>query len=436
VRRSTPLLAVALVATLCPAGVRAEGGLRKGPWLMDLRPGSLVVMAERNAPGALSVRAVPLPRAGADTDAGPATAREAEEVTERRLHELRLDNLRPDTRYRYTVTGPGITPQDGEFTTPPTPGAATPFRFALYGDTRSQPGPHRAVVEALVREAPAFAIHTGDLVEDGRNEAHWQEFFDIEAPLLRRVPFVPVIGNHEIVRPMSSGIENYRRYVHVTPDGPMPELDYVFRYGNARFVLANSYDDWTGTAREWLDGELARARREAPSDWLFVVMHWGPRSSGPHGDNELLALAGIDRILRRHRVDLVIAGHDHIYERGDDDRLRYLVTGGGGAPLYYRATQRSATRVFAVAHHYVRVEVEAERVRFVALRPDGTEIDRATLRRDGWEDLRPAAPAPAPTPAPAPAPAAPEGPPDNTLWKALPLAALVALGGWWLRRRG
>jgi hypothetical protein len=114
VRRSTPLLAVALVATLCPAGVRAEGGLRKGPWLMDLRPGSLVVMAERATPGALSVRAVPLPRAGADTDAGPATAREAEEVTERRLHELRLDNLRPGTRYRYTVTGPGITPADGE----------------------------------------------------------------------------------------------------------------------------------------------------------------------------------------------------------------------------------------------------------------------------------------------------------------------------------
>lgn len=413
----------------------AEGGLRKGPWLMDLRPGSVVVMAERSAPGPLEVRAVPLPRAGETGDGGAALV--VRETASRTLHELRLDGLVPDTRYRYTLRGPGVTPQDGEFASAPIPGSAVPFRFAIYGDTRSQERPHRAVVEALVREGPAFAIHTGDLVEDGRNEGHWQRFFEIEAPLLRHVPFVPVIGNHEIVRPLSSGIENYRRYVHVTPDGPMPELDYVFRYGNTRFVLANSYDDWTGVAREWLEGELARARREAPNDWLFVVMHWGPRSSGPHGDNELLHLAGIDRILRRHRVDLVIAGHDHIYERGDDEGIRYLVTGGGGAPLYYRATQRAATRVFALAHHYIRAEVERDFVRFTALRPDGTEVDRATLRRDGWEDLRPA-PSPPDLPAPPTAPGPPPPPPsapDTTLWKALPLALIVALGGWWLRRR-
>jgi len=400
---------------------------------MDLRPGSIVVMAERSVAGPLEVRAVPLPRAGESVDAGAALV--VRETASRTLHELRLSNLLPDTRYRYTLTGPGITPQEGEFASAPAPGHAAPFQFAIYGDTRSQERPHRAVVEALVREGPAFAIHTGDLIEDGRSEAMWQQFFDIEAPLLRRVPFVPVIGNHEIVRPLSSGIDNYRRYVHVTPDGPMPELDYVFRYGNARFVLANSYDDWTGVAREWLDGELGRARREAPNDWLFVVMHWGPRSSGPHGDNEMLQVAGIDRVLRRHRVDLVIAGHDHIYERGDDDRIRYLVTGGGGAPLYYRATQRAATRVFAVAHHYIRAEVEADFVRFTALRPDGTTLDRATLRHDGWEDLRPAAAPTRPTTAPATTAPPPPSPPDYTLWKALPIAVLVGAGAWWLRRR-
>ena len=58
-RRSTAIL----LSLLCSVGASrawADGGLRKGPWLMDLRRDSIVVMAERSRPGPLHVTARPL----------------------------------------------------------------------------------------------------------------------------------------------------------------------------------------------------------------------------------------------------------------------------------------------------------------------------------------------------------------------------------------
>jgi predicted phosphodiesterase len=432
VKRATALLLV-LAGGLSPATALAEGGLRKGPWLMDLRRDSVVVMVEREASGPLHIAA----RAVGNADAGPLPAPvDLDDDVSLELHEINLRGLSPGTRYAYEVSGPGVAPTGGTFTTAPVRPA--PFRFAIYGDTRSDPRTHRAVIEAVRRDGPDFVVHTGDLVADGREEALWQNFFDVAAPLLRDVPFVPVIGNHEFLSPMSSGAENYRRYVHFEPTGPSPELDAVFRFANARFVLTSSYDDWTGPSRDWLTRELEAARREEPDGWLFVVMHEGPRSSGPHGDSEALRDAGVDRLLRRLRVDLVISGHDHAYERGDDDGLRYMVSGGGGAPLYPRRSARSHSKVFRSEYHHVRVDVERDRAAFTAVRPDGTVLDRAVLRHDGWEDMRrDEAPPATPTALHATTPDAPSRPwvDFDTLVKFSPLFALVSVLAWAARRR-
>jgi hypothetical protein len=184
----------------------------------------------------------------------------------------------------------------------------------------------------------------------------------------------------------STGVEHFRRYVHCAPDSPRPELDYTITYGNVRLVLANAYDDWASPAmRSWLEGELARARREGPHDFLIVAMHWGLCSCGPHGENRRLRSAGIDDLFRQYGVDLVLAGHDHFYERGDDHGLRYVVTGGGGAPLYTADTARPYTLAYSREHHFLRVDAEGDALTVAAIRTDGTVIDRCALRHTGWD---------------------------------------------------
>lgn len=370
-------LPCALIAALLSASeARGEGGVRKGPYLMAPRPGAITLMLERDVPGPVTVRAWRVAPEGVAVGA-PIEVRDTASVN---LHEVLVEGLASGVRYHYQVTGPGIAATEGIFSTAPQ--RAEPFRFLLYGDTRSRESSHAAIVSAMRREGADFVVHTGDLLADGRVERQWNDFFAIERDLLRNTVFIPVVGNHELRNSSRIGIENFRRYVNCPPpDAPRPELDYVVRFGNVQMVLANAYDDWSSAPmRTWLEDHLAQARREGPDDFLLVVTHWGMHSSGPHGENRSLRAAGLPEMFRRYGVDLVVAGHDHVYERGEERGLRYIVTGGSGAPLYTRRTQHNYTRVFAAQHHYVRVDADAEKLDLTAVRPDGTILDHFTIR--------------------------------------------------------
>lgn len=374
--RSGALACALSAALLASSEAHSQGGLRKGPYLMAPRPGAITVMLERETPGPVTVRAWRVAPEGVAVGA-PIVVRDTSLLN---LHEVLVEGLAAGVRYQYEVSGPGIGSSEGMFSTAPQ--HAAPFRFLLYGDTRSNPTAHAAIVNAMRREGPDFVVHTGDLLADGRSDRQWNDFFSIERDLLRDTVFIPVVGNHELRNSSRLGIENFRRYVNCPPpDAPRPELDYVVRFGNVRMILANAYDDWSSAPmRAWLEAHLAQARRDGPDDFLLVITHWGMHSSGPHGENRSLRAAGLPEMFRRYGVDLVVAGHDHVYERGEERGLRYIVTGGSGAPLYSRRAEHDYTRVFAAQHHYVRVDAEGDKLDFTAVRPDGTVLDRFTIR--------------------------------------------------------
>lgn len=370
-------LALGAALSLAPSIGAAEEGIRKGPWVMDPEPTAMTLLVERTQPGPVTVRAWQLVPTG--THAPEAIERTDDAQTA--LHEVRLTGLLPGARYQYEVRGPGMETARGTFGTPSEYSDA--FRFLLYGDTRTDARSHGSVIRAMQREGADFVVHTGDLVHDGRRENHWQQFFQIEGPLLRDAVFIPVVGNHELRANSPEGIENFRRYVHASDESPRPELDYTIQYGNVRMVLANAYDNWSSPRmRGWLEQKLQRARREGPNDFLLVVTHWGLHSSGPHGENPTFRSARLGELFRRYDVDLVVAGHDHIYERGEDHGLRYIVTGGSGAPLYDQEREHRFTQVFARQHHYVRVDAEYNKLTFTAVRPDGTVLDRFVIRHE------------------------------------------------------
>src|SRR6185503_17068483 len=58
------------------------------------------------------------------------------------------------------------------------------FRFVVYGDTRDGHSVHRQLIEMVDRELVDFAVHTGDMVEQGGVKGEWLQFFQIERPLL------------------------------------------------------------------------------------------------------------------------------------------------------------------------------------------------------------------------------------------------------------
>ncbi|HTB73387.1 MAG TPA: metallophosphoesterase, partial [Polyangiaceae bacterium] len=170
---------------------------------------------------------------------------------------------------------------------------------------------------------------------------------------------------------------NFERYFGFPDASAAVEPYGTLRFGNARFFFLNGMDDLaSGVEREWLERTLKSSDGEAGLQWRFVVLHHGPWSAGPHGSNVKLVEAGVVQLLTQHKVDLLFAGHDHIYERGMGGALKYIVSGGGGAPLYRDLHVLPTTRKVEPVHHFVQVTTRDDAVQIVAMRDDGSVLDR------------------------------------------------------------
>lgn len=90
----------------------------------------------------------------------------------------------------------------------------------------------------------------------------------------------------------------------------------------------------TAEQQQWLQADLQWASNNADIDHVFVFMHEGPYSSkeGRTGSQQIRELLPL---FADHKVKIVFSGHDHYYEHGKTGNgLHYVITGGGGAPLY------------------------------------------------------------------------------------------------------
>ncbi len=267
-----------------------------------------------------------------------------------------------------------------------------PFRFAVYGDMR-YPGhvAHRAIVEALVREAPSLVFNTGDLTDVGSEESNWQKYFEITAPMGAIAPVVPALGNHDADR-RGAGARLAWSLFGVPAKGPpgWTSLDL----GGVHFVILSTNEMRSPAQLAWLRDDLARARRHHARA-IFAFCHEGPWSHGFHGGSSAMERDYAPLLAAAH-VDVLFSGHDHIYERGigttPAGRLTYVVTGGGGAPLYSPRCQSPtgpppvgvpgplpvcppSVAALTNTYHYVMVEVSPAGVTLCPRHPDGSAVE-------------------------------------------------------------
>ena len=96
-------------------------------------------------------------------------------------------------------------------------------------------------------------------------------------------------------------------------------------------VLPGQRSRITGRQLEWLRTELAR-----PFRFKFVFLHEPLFPALPlHGLNVFRkARNNLHRLFVENRVNLVVAGHNHIYRRSERDGVTYVVTGNTGGKLF------------------------------------------------------------------------------------------------------
>jgi len=264
---------------------------------------------------------------------------------------------------------------------PPAAGGPAPtaalFRFAAYGDTRDNHDIHREIVKGVTGFQPALVLQTGDLVHHGDAADEWRIFDQITGDMRRRIPYYPARGNHDVG---TSGFYEQRVTSPVTSGN---QLYYSFEKENLHFVAIDTQQA-VGPASEegrWLEADFAQAR--SAGRFIVPFFHKAIFSIGPHAvESDVMALRPVlHALFRRHGVRLAFEGHDHIYYRTVRDGITYVVTGGGGAPLYDGRHPELGVPgdVFEKVNHFCIADVYPDRVAVTAYRRDLSRLDRFTV---------------------------------------------------------
>src|SRR5579859_2028658 len=136
-----------------PSISSAANRIAKGPYLTGLSESGVDVRfeLEESAPAAIEVRR------DSDTVSAARTFRDAPA----KLHCVRANDLAPGARYSYTVRVAGNPAANGHFVIPlPPPAAGASLKFLVYGDDRTDPAAHQAVVRSLQATDSDFLVNT------------------------------------------------------------------------------------------------------------------------------------------------------------------------------------------------------------------------------------------------------------------------------------
>ena len=275
-------------------------------------------------------------------------------------YHARLDRLQPDTQYVFEVLHDGAAPVSGTFRTGPR-GRSGGFRFTSFGDqaipapvgTGLGPNTPNAgfIVPAVESLDPLFHLFNGDLCYANVSDqpvATWRSFFTNNMRSAANRPWMPSAGNHE--NEVGNGPQGYLSYQtrFELPDNGSAEFRgnwYAFTVGTIRVISLNNDDVClkdgafsafrrdhvptyasngdnpyingysSGAQREWLERELASASRADDIDWIVVCMHQVAMSSAHFNGADLGIRQNWLPLFDKYGVDLVVAGHEHHFER-------------------------------------------------------------------------------------------------------------------------
>lgn len=349
-RRVSFLVAILSVLWFQPI----QGAIIIGPYLQNVGPHSITVMCVTDTPGTGYVDYGPTASYGS-------TAGGSGSVT---IHEVNITGLFPDTEYHYRVRTGSDQSTDAVFKTAPVKGTSG-FTFLAYGDNRSNEWTHTEVALAMAYLGiRTFVLNNGDIVPSNvSDESVWQEdFFSPLAPLIREAPIYIGQGNHENYNPL------YTQYFSHPSSESGSEYYYSFDYGNVHVLVADTQGNYNvGSAQyNWIESDLISSSSDPQIDWIVVLFHLPPYSTGRHG-SDLSVRTKLCPLFETYGVDIVFNAHNHCYERiSEQNGVVYIITGGGGAGLKDRESTEPWSIVYEKLNNFCTVTSESDTLTIVA----------------------------------------------------------------------
>ena len=266
-----------------------------------------------------------------------------------------FNSLKPGSSFQYRVSKNGKVVFNSEGKSLKSPEQS--YRIAISGDMGAGSNTAKRIAYEIYKTKPDMVAIAGDIVYNrGLVSEYTTKFWPVYnqdnadtlgAPLLRSIPFVAAVGNHDASTRDLDRFPDALAYYHFW-DQPLNGLpgkeggafvpalvgsdankkafydgsgqkyprmtNFSFDHGNAHWTIidSNPYVDWSdSTLRDWLAKDLAAA---ANVTWRFVLYHHPCfNSSRAHYEQQQMRL--IAPILEKGKVDIVFAGHVHNYQR-------------------------------------------------------------------------------------------------------------------------
>lgn len=305
-----------------------------------------------------------------------------------RQYRVTLQNLQPDTLYAYRVANGTTWSEWYQFRTAAT--QPRPFRFIYLGDAQTDiRGRCSRVVRQALIDCPdaRLILHAGDLTNGASSDTEWAEWFYMLGSASASILNVPAIGNHQYERAApDSDQRRLAPHWHALFELPRHGVEgvqgssYTFDFQGVRFVVLNSMEKIQEQA-SWLDKVLS------PKNYRWsVVMFHHPVFSGAKGRDNKVIRETWKPILDRHKVDLVLTGHDHVYGRsnpfaGPAQGHPIHITSVVGAKQYDAGDRTWAARFGQDLQLYQIVTVDGNRLHFVAKTADGALYDEFVITK-------------------------------------------------------
>jgi hypothetical protein len=286
-----------------------------------------------------------------------------------------VEGLTAGALYCYRLRAGAEILQQGGFRTSPAPGNQGTVSFVALGDSGSGGSDQKAVYEQMLTVPIDLFLHLGDIAyESGTRGELESRFFDIYAGLLASVPVFPVSGNHEYETEEAAPF----REAFVLPENGGPggiERWYAYDWGDVHFVALDT-EQVNPVQAGWLAADLSANQRPV----VIVTMHRPPFSSGDHGDDSNVQRHFVP-LFAKHKVALVLSGHEHHYERFKPlAGVTYVVSGGGGRGT--RPVGRSSFTAFSESvSHFLYVTVRDNVLTGHAIDGTGQEFDSFRITR-------------------------------------------------------
>lgn len=184
------------------------------------------------------------------------------------------------------------------------------FSFAGIGDSRDGMSAWTKVSnQANGRYKTDFTVFNGDAVADGSSGSQWDSWFNAGSAYLENNLVLHALGNHD-AKGTSTFLNNFE-----SPGVNGQSLYYAVTYANAIFITLNSEDANNTAQYNWLKTTLADANADPRIQWKIISFHRPFYTVGNHAGEMNNQFSTWWKTFDDNGVDLIINGHDHMYER-------------------------------------------------------------------------------------------------------------------------